>query len=222
MTKFFWEYPVTCNAACHAKAGVGPATDYATPLGTDVHAPFAGEARPYWTDEGGWGIEINGTKEIFRGQHLASRPQPGKVAWRQHVAETGNTGSATTGPHIHAYIIIKATGERISFQKWYEDIVLPGLPASSKPKPKPLPPKPAPAPARQRYIDLGSSKWYWYDSWQDAVNMRDVHGKRPGERMLTGRYPVLATRNGAVQVLSNSMGKVWLHPSVTKSHRIRG
>lgn len=221
MTKFFWQYPVTCNAACHAKAGVGPATDYGTPLLTDVHAPFAGTARPYWTDDGGWGIEIEGTKEIFRGQHLAMRPQPGKVSWRQHVAETGNTGSKTTGPHIHAYIIIKATGERMSFQKWYEDIVLPGRTPAPAGKPTPQPKPKPPAPTSRRTIDLGGSKWYWYDSVNDALNMRDVHGKRPGEIMLTGKYPVLATRNGAVQVLSNSMGKVWLHPSVTRFHKIR-
>ena len=34
MSDYFWKYPVTCNAACHAASGVGPATDYAAPLTT--------------------------------------------------------------------------------------------------------------------------------------------------------------------------------------------
>ena len=32
MSDFFWKYNVSCNAACHAASGVGPATDYAVPV----------------------------------------------------------------------------------------------------------------------------------------------------------------------------------------------
>ena len=65
MSKYFWKYPVTCNAACHAASGVGPATDYAAPYGTPVHAPFAGTAQPYWTDAGGWGVRLVGKDETL-------------------------------------------------------------------------------------------------------------------------------------------------------------
>ena len=37
MSKYFWKYPVTCNAACHAASGVGPAP-LTTPQGGKMKA----------------------------------------------------------------------------------------------------------------------------------------------------------------------------------------
>lgn len=71
--------------------------------------------------------------------------------------------------------------------------------------------------SKQRRVRLGNERWYWYRSRNNAAAMRNPQGKGRGQIMLTGDYPVLLiATNGAVQVLSNSMGKVWLHPSVRK------
>ena len=203
MSDLFWKYPVTCDAACHAQSGVGPATDYAVPYGTPIHAPFSGQAQSYWTDEGGWGIRVTGEDEIFCGQHLAERAASGYVNHRDVVATSGNSGSATTGPHIHAYIIIKATGERVSFQKWYEDI-LPAQGGGSSPTPTP--------PADEYDIDLNDGDWYWYRSAADAQSLQNVHGGRyTGESMVGGGYRAYVQPNGALKIHSNANGWVYLN-----------
>lgn len=208
MAKFFWQYPVTCNAACHAKRGVGHATDYAVPMNTTIHAPFAGAAQSYWTDKGGWGVRLVGTQYTFCGQHLAQEPKSGNVEWRQPVAVSGNTGSATTGPHIHAYIIVNRTGERMSFQKWYEDV----LPGGSAPI---VPPKPKP-PVRKTFRPPAGQA-YWYTSRADANAMRNVHGNGNGkdkrytnEPMLIGSYPVISDPGDSFAVRTRDGSTVWV------------
>ena len=207
MSDFFWKYNVSCNAACHAADGVGPATDYATPYGTPVHAPFAGTAQPYWTDEGGWGVRLVGKDETFCGQHLAEKPRAGTYNHRDVVAITGNSGSATTGPHIHAYIILHETGERVSFQKWVEDI----LPAQgTTPAPAPQPP----VSTDSYVIDLNDGDWYWYRSSSDAQSMVNVHGGRyTGESMVGGEYRAFPQPNGALKIHSAANGWVYLNSS---------
>ena len=211
MSDLFWKYEVTCDAACHAASGVGPATYYAVPHGTPIHAPFSGQAQSYWTDEGGWGIRLTGEDEIFCGQHLAEKPASGYVNHRDVVAISGNTGSATTGPHIHAYIIIKATGERVSFQKWYEDI-LPAQGGGSSPTPTP--------PADEYDIDLNDGDWYWYRSAADAQAMQNVHGGRyTGEAMVGGGYRAYVQPNGSLKVYSMANGWVYLN-SQASAYRV--
>lgn len=81
-------------------------------------------------------------------------------------------------------------------------------------------PAPAPAPSSLvgRELDL-TPPWYWYKNPDDARRMLNVHGKRRGEIMLSGRgYKVLAEDGGALQVHSRSMGTVWLHPDAR--HRV--
>ena len=207
MSDKFWDYSVSCNAACHNSRGVGNATDYEVPWGTPIVAPFSGQAQAYWTDEGGWGIRLTGEDEIFCGQHLAERPAEGWVEWRSVVAKSGNTGSASTGPHIHAYIIIKATGERVSFQKWVEDI----LPAQgTTPAPAPQPP----VSTDSYVIDLNDGDWYWYRSSSDAQSMVNVHGGRyTGESMVGGEYRAFPQPNGALKIHSAANGWVYLNSS---------
>lgn len=204
----FWEYNVSCNAGCHQSRGVGPATDYEAPYGSVVNAPFAGYAQPYWTDEGGWGVRLTGEDEIFCGQHLAAKPAEGWVAWRDNCGTTGNSGSATTGPHIHAYIIIKATGERMSFQKWLEDY-LPAHGGSGGSAPAP-----APAGDGSFDIDLNDGDWYWYRSSDDAQSLQNVHGGRyTGESMVGGGYKAFPQANGSLKIYSQANGWVYLNSS---------
>lgn len=204
MSDFFWKYPVSCNAACHASRKVGPATDYAVPWGTPIHAPFAGVASPFKTVEGGSGIRLVGKDYTFVGQHLAELPRNGSYDWRAVIAKSGNTGTATTGPHIHAYIIINATGERVSFQKWYEDIIHGG---TSVPTPKP-------APVGKKFT---TAQAYWYTSRADANALRNVHGNGNGkdkrytnERMVIGTYDVVEDPGDSFAIRANDGSTIWI------------
>lgn len=208
--EFFWDYPVSCNAGCHNARGVGDATDYETPWGTDVHAPFAGVASPFKTPEGGNGIRLVGKDYTFVGQHLARLPRAGHYDWRQDIADTGNTGSATTGPHIHAYILIHAqNNRRVSFQYWLEEIVRKGA------KPTPTPAKSKPAAASGKTFTTRQA--YWYTSAGDANALRNVHGNGNGtskrytrEPMLIGSYPVVKDTGKAFAVRAKDGSIVWV------------
>lgn len=123
MIKRFWEYEVTGDTKEHAQRGTGPATDYATPMHTAVHAPFAGKAEYFWTAEGGHGVRVRADGIVATMQHLAGRPKTGNVEWRESIALSGNSGSATTGPHVHAYII--KNGKRMSFGEWLRTLAKP-------------------------------------------------------------------------------------------------
>lgn len=205
----FWEYEVTCNAGCHAQRGVGPATDYGVPWGSPVHAPFAGRAEAYWTDEGGWGIRIYGEDEIFCAQHLAEKPAEGDVAWRQVVAKSGNTGSATTGPHVHAYIILRATGKRVSFQYWLEDII--GGSTNSDGSS----PNPTPQPAAQWHDTPSDDIEYYYWQYENALagNVDTSQYLDAGQTLKVAENP----GTGPVKVVCRDGDQVWVgtrnHPA---------
>lgn len=109
---------ITGDRASHAVYGVGPATDYACPVGTPVYAPFGGDVSSYVTTEGGLGIIVDGAKAAFYGQHLWVRLAAGRYAAGDRIALTGNSGALTTGPHLHCYVIIHSTGERLSMEEY--------------------------------------------------------------------------------------------------------
>lgn len=204
----FFEYSISGDTAEHAEYGVGPATDYETPEGTVIDAPFAGYLAPFWTDEGGNSLRLDGVDEIFVAQHLAEWPAAGDKAWQEPIALSGNTGSSTTGPHVHCYIIIKATGQRISFSEWLRDYVTPGNPV----------PTPPPAPTSPRYLigrELDLDGWCWYDDAWSADNTVNAHGgARGGGTLLEGRYWINdVSDGGSFYVTSQANGKVWVHSS---------
>lgn len=212
----FFEYPVTGDRAEHAARGVGAATDYACPIGTIIDAPFSGVLTRRDTRAGGLGLQLTGDKYIFVAAHLSERVTPRRVPWRSPIAKSGNTGDVRPRPtrsqpwlgaHVHAWIVIRATGQRISFGEWLRDYVY-GLAEA---------PAATPTVRRLKRLDLGRTSWYWYRTAADAGKMRNPQGKRRGQIMLTGPYPVLTVaRNGAVKVRSNSMGSVWLHASAAR------
>ncbi|WP_294947773.1 M23 family metallopeptidase [uncultured Microbacterium sp.] len=111
-------WPITGDRASHAAYGVGPATDYATPIGTEVVAPFTGDLVSYVTSEGGLGVKLTGDKATFYGQHLWVRLPSGHYDEGARIASTGNSGTLTTGPHLHCYVIVHATGERLSMEEY--------------------------------------------------------------------------------------------------------
>ena len=205
MANPFWTGRISGDTAEHARYGVGPATDYPLDIGSPIVAPFAGYLTSYWTREGGHSLKLDGEKFQFFAQHLKSAPINGQKAWRSEIAKSGNSGRLTTGPHVHAYIIVKATGKRISFSEWLRDYVNGSTQA------------PAPQPAAQsgvvgRKINIPS--FYWYRNASDARVTRNPRGgKYGGGIMLSGEYVILDVDGGALLVGSRSVGRVWLHPS---------
>ena len=205
MANPFWTGRISGDTAEHAAYGIGPATDYPLPIGSPIVAPFPGYASGYWTNAGGNSIKLDGSEFQFFGQHLNKMPINGQRAWRSEIATSGNSGSMTDGPHIHAYIIVKATGQRISFSEWLARYVNGQTPA------------PAPAPPAQsgvigREIDI--PEYYWYRNASDARVTRNPRGgKYGGGILLSGPYTILDVDGGALLVGSRSVGRVWLHPS---------
>ena len=111
---------VSGDTASHAKYGVGPASDYAVGINTPVFAPLEGIISRYWSITGGWTVVVDGDGATFFGQHNNGfeGPGPGQyAAARQQIARSGNTGSATTGPHLHGFIVLD-NGDRLSVEEY--------------------------------------------------------------------------------------------------------
>jgi hypothetical protein len=111
---------ITGNAASHAKYGVGPATDYGADSGEPIHAPFKGWVTRWWSDTGGYSVATTTDWVKFTIQHLSAYAgkSSGQVNEGDVIGYVGNTGSRTEGPHVHCWIILTKTGERISFEQY--------------------------------------------------------------------------------------------------------
>lgn len=116
---------VTGDTKSHASYGVGPATDYAgaagggLPIGSPIRAPFPVAELVRWggpRDIGGYALNARSRdgRFLFVAQHLSryrniSRADEGDV-----IAYSGNSGTLTTGPHLHCYVV--ARGVRMSME----------------------------------------------------------------------------------------------------------
>lgn len=83
--------------------------DLAVPSGTPVYAPCDGEMFKVEVSapKGNVGIflfSFDGTEYAFEICHLRELPKLGKYREGDIIARTGNTGSATTGAHLHCVI----------------------------------------------------------------------------------------------------------------------
>jgi hypothetical protein len=78
-------------------------TDYLTPIGTPLYAPYNGTVTYVYGTQGGNQAYFKGTgkPELIRFLHLKSPPKAGTYKEGQQFAYTGNTGSATNTPHVH-------------------------------------------------------------------------------------------------------------------------
>lgn len=116
--KYFWEYPISGDTAAHRLRGGKPATDFTTPMNTPIHAPIFGVVTRKWFSDAGNTVDITNSKWVIRIAHNNSfAGKSGLRAWRSLIAYSGNTGM-TTGPHVHAFVINRKTGERMSFAEW--------------------------------------------------------------------------------------------------------
>ena len=218
---YFWEYRVTGDTKEHAKRGVDPATDFATPYGTVVHAPFAGTVESGYSDARGHWVSI--TSSVWGKVYICHLSKiytrSGNVSWREAIAESGNSGyvipkptksNPYNGSHVHAWV--EKDGKRYSFNEWLKKFVNKTQPQKTvvqKPKPK-----------QHRLVgrELNLPATYWYRSPLDAKRLKNVHGgKYTGEPMLIGRgYRVLDVQHGSMLVHSKANGNVWINESLKK------
>jgi murein DD-endopeptidase MepM/ murein hydrolase activator NlpD len=111
---------ITGNAASHAEYNVGPATDYGADMREVVRAPFSGWVTRWWSTTGGYTVAITNNQAKFTLQHLSAYAgkSAGQVNEGDVIGYVGNTGSSTTGPHVHCWIILVESGQRISFEQY--------------------------------------------------------------------------------------------------------
>ena len=111
-----------CQA--HINAGLGCGSDHTAALNTDLFAPFDGTLERFSGVQGGNWVRIirpNGDRIEFA--HLNSYVKPvGPVKEGELIARTGNTGSVTTGPHLHTQIL--RNGVRLDPEKYMWDTVV--------------------------------------------------------------------------------------------------
>jgi hypothetical protein len=79
--------------------------DLICPIGTKVFAPIDGTITTSYGSQGGKWMTLTGSATI-KFCHLNKYLKTGKVKEGDIIAETGNTGSLSTGPHVHIEVIL--------------------------------------------------------------------------------------------------------------------
>lgn len=105
----------------HINSNLGGAADYTAPIGTPIYSPFYGTIYQFHEEKGGTWIGIKREDGMrFEFAHLSKYAvvNGAKVVPGQLIAISGNSGTETTGPHVH-HQIINAKGERIDPEHYY-------------------------------------------------------------------------------------------------------
>lgn len=104
-----------CQA--HINAGLSCGADYRANY-VPLYAPFPGKIETYWGNEGGnWLRLITDNGDRLEFAHLSKYNQTsGRVSMGEQIAVTGNTGSITSGPHLHIQIF--RNGKRLDPEKY--------------------------------------------------------------------------------------------------------
>ncbi|OAZ40958.1 hypothetical protein A9Z40_03180 [Microbacterium arborescens] len=180
--------------------------DFAVRRGSEIRTPLGGVVvEEGWSASLGWFIRIrhrDANPRLSTGYaHMIERSHlrvGATVSARDVVGRVNNTGYSF-GDHLHHETW--RDGVRVNPRGWYAEVGGIFMPIA------PVPAGSAPAADNRRWIDL--TGWYWYTSPGEAQAMRN-----PRKPLLEGRYPIVGSdANGAVQVLSNSRGRIWVHSS---------
>jgi hypothetical protein len=85
-----------------------------------IRAPFGGWVTRWWSTTGGYTVAITNNQAKFTLQHMSAYAgkSAGQVNEGDVIGYVGNTGTATTGPHVHCWIILIESGQRISFEQY--------------------------------------------------------------------------------------------------------
>lgn len=79
-----------------------PAVDFACTVGRPVRAVTDGDAIRHYSSRMGWVVTIVSPDGIVTSySHLHEAYMPGKVKQGDAIGTCGNTGSWSTGPHLH-------------------------------------------------------------------------------------------------------------------------
>lgn len=98
----------------YPSTGTHIGTDFKVTVGTSIFAPCDGEMfktehNQYKGDVGIFIFKHNGIEWGLELCHLREQPRKGKCKEGEIIAYSGNTGSATTGAHLHAVLHRHAT-----------------------------------------------------------------------------------------------------------------
>lgn len=114
------------GAAAHLKAGLGVGADYVA-VYVPLYAPVSGTTYLFGDDEntGGYWVGLRGDDgRDYQFAHMSDRRSPGRVNAGDIIGITGNTGTITTGPHLHVQIFVN--GKRVDPEQVFAGAVLPG------------------------------------------------------------------------------------------------
>ena len=78
-----------------------PALDIACVVGRPVRASHDGVGRSRWSGTLGWTFQLNGDAVQTRYSHLSAAAPAGSYLRGQIIGLCGDTGSWSTGPHLH-------------------------------------------------------------------------------------------------------------------------
>ena len=114
-----------CEA--HIEAGLGCATDYVADH-VPLYSPFDGMAGAWGGEDfqgGNWLNLVRSNGDVIQLAHLSKYKAGGVVAEGDLLAITGNTGTITSGPHLHIQIKDK-DGNRLDPEtyNWQTNLIM--------------------------------------------------------------------------------------------------
>ena len=186
---------VTGDTASHAAYNVGPATDYGADSGEPIRAPFGGWVTRWWSTTGGYSVAITTSWVKFTVQHLSAYAgkSAGQVNEGDIIGHVGNTGTATTGPHVHCWILLIESGARISFEDYLKGAGWTNTAADGGRVPSPYNTKPA-----------GGGLTPFPETELES-DMRSIKHETTGEHALVGEFTFTLMNAG----FANPEAKVW-------------